>query len=121
VWELCLDRQALFCTNFSTTRGYFSPCCKVWCGKCYQTPAGLVFPIQRTPKNEAGFKYGVVDADQDRFKCASDGVNGLCPFQWDLCHFRNIQGRNLRPLTNQQDRLAMDCSPRAKLDSVWAP
>jgi hypothetical protein len=77
-----------------------------------------VFPI-RTPKDEAGFEH-VVDGDRDRFKYASNGANGVCPFQCDLCHFRNIQGRNPRPLTNQQDRLAMDCIRRANLDAIWA-
>jgi hypothetical protein len=116
--KLCRDGQALFCANFSAARGFFSPCRKVWCGKCYWTPAGLVFPI-RTPKDEAGFEH-VVDGDQDRFKCASNGTNGVCPFQCDLCHFRNIQGRNPRPLTNRQDGLAMDCIWRTNLDAIWA-
>jgi hypothetical protein len=62
----------------------------------------------------------MVDGDQDPFKCVYNGANQVCPLQCDLCHFRNIQGRNLRPLTNQQDRLVMDCIQRANLNSIWA-
>ena len=78
----------------------------------------MKFPI-RTPKDEEGFEH-VVEGDKDRFKYATDGANGMCPFQCDLCHFRNIQGRDPTPLTNPRDLLAMDCIRRANLDAIWA-
>jgi hypothetical protein len=93
VWEGLPGREGLFCANFSVARGYYSPCRKAWCRKCYRTPAGLAFPI-RTPKDEEeGFEH-VAEGDQNRFKHASYGANGVCPFQCNLCHFRNIQNRN---------------------------
>jgi hypothetical protein len=32
-----------------------------------------------------------------RFKSGRNGDHLLCPFQCDLCHFRNIQGRDPVP------------------------
>jgi hypothetical protein len=61
----------------------------------------------------------VVDGDENRFKCATNGANGVCPFQCDLCHFRNVQNRNPRPLEHPKDKLAMDCIRRANLDAIW--
>jgi hypothetical protein len=51
-------------------------------------------------------------------RTVSDGANGVCPFQCDLCHFRNIQDRNPQPIAG--DKLAMDCIRRANLDAIWA-
>jgi hypothetical protein len=111
--RVCQDGKGLFCANFSVARGYYSPCRKAWCGKYYRTPAGLAFPI-RTPKDEEGFEP-IVEGDQNHFKHASDGANGVCPFQCDLCHFRNIQDRNPLPITRPRDKVAMDCIRRANL------
>jgi hypothetical protein len=90
----------------------------MWCGECYRTPTGLPFPI-RTPKDEEGFEH-VVSGDEEQFRSATNGANGVCPFQCDLCHFRNIQGRNPRPLEQPKDKLAMDCIRQANLDAIWA-
>jgi hypothetical protein len=116
--KVCRDGKGLFCANFSVACEYFSPCRKVWCGECYRTPAGLAFPI-RTPKDEEGFEHGV-EGGESRFKVATDGANGVCPFQCDLCHFRNLQGRNPRPAQAPKDMLVMDCIRRANLDAIWA-
>jgi hypothetical protein len=43
----------------------------------------------------------------------------MCPFQCDLCHFRNIQGRDPAPgLT--KDKLLLQCIRRATLDAFWS-
>jgi hypothetical protein len=62
----------------------------------------------------------VIEADVNRFKCARDGDNLMVPFQCDVCHFRNIQKRNPRPLLYPKDALALQCIRRANLDSLWS-
>jgi hypothetical protein len=44
----------------------------------------------------------------------------MLPFQCDVCHFRNIQKRNPRPLIYLKDALALTCIRRANLDSLWS-
>ena len=43
----------------------------------------------------------------------------MCPFQCDLCHFRNIQGRDPEPRLTK-DKLLMQCIRRATLDAFWS-
>jgi len=48
-----------------------------------------------------------------------NGDNLLTMFQCDLCHFRNLQGRD--PISGSgTDTLLLRCIRRASLDSVWA-
>jgi hypothetical protein len=42
----------------------------------------------------------------------------MCPFQCDVCHFRNIQGRS--PGDDHRDKLFMMCIRRANLDALWS-
>lgn len=57
--------------------------------------------------------------DADRFQVARDGDHLMVSFQCDLCHFRNIYGRN--PVANHQvDRMALVCIRRANLDAFWS-
>ena len=76
-----------------------------------------MLPI-RGPTDEEGFKH-VVKEDKDWFLVGTDGANGICPFQCDLCHFRNIQVRNPLPLELPWDKLAMDVIHHANLHAIW--
>jgi hypothetical protein len=42
----------------------------------------------------------------------------MCPFQCDVCHFRNTQGRS--PSEDHHDELFMLCIRRANLDALWS-
>jgi hypothetical protein len=49
---------------------------------------------------------------------ARDGDHLLCPFQCDLCHFRNLKGRD--PLRHDYtDRNLLTAICRSNLDSFW--
>ena len=75
------------------------------------------FPIKRT-YDEDGVELPR-DDDEWRFKCARDGDHLTTPFQCDLCHFRNIQGRD--PLAHSdKDCLLLEFIRRANLDAFWA-
>jgi hypothetical protein len=56
--------------------------------------------------------------DKDNFLRARNGDHLMCPFQCDLCHFRNLKGRD--PLsTDYLDRNLLTAIRRANLDSFW--
>jgi hypothetical protein len=80
--------------------------------------AGDEFPIKK-PKDEEGFGL-LVERDKDRFLTARDGDHMMCPFQCDLCHFRNIQKRDPDPENVIQDATMLRCIRRAILDTFWS-
>jgi hypothetical protein len=60
-----------------------------------------------------------MEGDEDRFKTARNGDHLLCPFQCDLCHFRNIQRRNPVPGL-PKEKLLLQCIRRASIDAFWS-
>jgi hypothetical protein len=61
----------------------------------------------------------VIDQKEDRaFKYARKGDNYMCPFQCDLCQFRNVTGRDPDP-SIASDGLLFVAIRRAILDSFW--
>jgi hypothetical protein len=57
--------------------------------------------------------------DKNKFLSARNGDHLMCPFQCDLCHFRNLKARD--PLRNDfTDRNLLTAIRRANLDSFWA-
>jgi hypothetical protein len=56
--------------------------------------------------------------DKNKFRTARDGDHLLCPFQCDLCHFRNLKNRD--PLrSDYTDRNLLNAIRRSNLDSFW--
>jgi hypothetical protein len=72
----------------------------------------------RTATDDEGFDQ-TLGGDEKRFKVGRNGDNLMCPFQCDLCHFRNIQKRDYCA-TNPKDKLLVQCIRRASLDAFWA-
>ena len=85
-----------------------------WHGSCYRARIGDIFPIAKLLEVE-----GIDDPSElDKFKHARNGDNFLCPFQCDLCHFRNIQLRN--PIADsRKDKNLLIGIRRANLDAFW--
>ena len=106
----------VFCANFSHGRGPWTPCHMVWCGKCYRPTLNDHFPVLQ-PKDKQG---NVIDMarEEQRFRQARNGDHLMISFQCDLCHFRNIQGRD--PMGSVTDDNLMTCIRRANLDAFWA-
>jgi len=70
------------------------------------------------PEDEDGF-VTLKSQDKLRFLVARKGDHLTCPFQCDLCHFRNIQKRN--PIHNKvEDMRLLRCIRRANLDAMWS-
>jgi hypothetical protein len=68
--------------------------------------------------NDEGFNH-TLRGDKKRFKVGRNGDNLMCPFQCDLCHFRNIQKQDYCA-TKPKDKLLVQCIRRALLDAFWA-
>jgi hypothetical protein len=52
-------------------------------------PARSPFPI-RTLEDDEGYDQ-TLGSDEKRFKVGRNRDHLMCPYQCDLCHFRNIQ------------------------------
>ena len=78
---------------------------------------GDEFPV-RQPKDVDGITQ-VIDGEEDRFQYGRNGDHLLLSFQCELCHFRNMEGRNPVVGNNLDDRVLM-LIRRATLDSFWS-
>jgi hypothetical protein len=85
-----LLQKGIFCPNFWSKHENWMPCQKAWCASCYKVPEGSRFPI-RLPKDEDR-NVLVNQEDKTRVLRARVGDHVLCPFQCELCHFKNLQG-----------------------------
>ena len=103
-----------FCGNFYYRRGPFPACQMAWHGSCYKLRIGDKFPIAKLEEVE-----GINDpVDDDKFKCARNGDNFMCPFQCNLCHFRNIKLEDPRA-GSRQDRNLLIAIRGANVDAFW--
>ena len=85
-------KKGIFCANFSHNRGRFAPCRSCWCGKCYSTLDRIDFPIKKNVDED----WHILEdpSGKDRFMVSRNRDHLMVPFQCELCHFRNIYGRN---------------------------
>jgi hypothetical protein len=104
----------LACANFSTRRGSFAPCRKMWCAKCYTSDPDVSFYIKQ-PEDDEGVVWKR-RKDTERFTKARRGDHVVCPFQCDLCIFRLLKKRDPDP-SSASDRLLLACIRRASLDA----
>ena len=109
--------QGIFCANYSLRREPYPACRSCWCAECF-TPLGITeFPIRKT-LDETGIVIEKED-DKDRFMVGRDGDHLMNPFQCELCHFRNIQGRNPHP-NSGADRALQEHFRRVSLNVFWS-
>lgn len=108
----------IFCANFSHKRRQFPPCNLAWHGKCYKKHESDKFPVAKL--NVGDLDDGCDDPNEVlRYTHARNGDHFMVPFQCDLCHFRNLQGRNPQ-LHVRQDTALLVAIRRASLDSFWS-
>jgi hypothetical protein len=112
-------RKGIFCANFFTGRGKWKPYQKAWCGECYTPLKGDRFLVRLTKDDEGNLL--VNEEDTLRFAVARPGNHLFCPFQCEICHFRNVQGRY--PLVGSGllgDVELLKCLRRVNLDAFWS-
>ena len=90
-----------------------------WHAKCYKPRMGDNFPVTKLAKYEEDENEIKDVRETNKFTYARRGDNYMCPFQCDLCHFRNVMKRN-PGLEPDFDRKLMVDIRRAILDSFWA-
>ena len=115
--KLIVGIEGVFCANCSSRRGGLSPCLKAWCEECYDVPSTSPFPI-RTAEDDEGYNQ-TLKGEEKRFRVGRNEDHLMCPFQCDLCHFCNIQRRDLGS-GNRKDILLLQCIRRASLDAFWS-
>ena len=107
----------IVCGNCWSRRGNYPPCQRAWHAKCYKSRQGDKYPIASLDCDD-GDDDLKDDVEENKFKFARLGDNFCVPFQCDLCHFRNVYGRN--PLHGLiEDNIGLIAIRRAILDSFW--
>jgi hypothetical protein len=86
-----------------------------WHGSCYRKRLDDNYPIVFLP----GYDMEIDDpGEKDKYVKARNGDHLICPFQCDLCHFRNVQKRNPQ-MNSERDKRALTAIRRANLDAFW--
>ena len=110
--------EGIFCGNFLLRRGGFDPCMFAVCGVCYkQQPRDNYATQKELDEDEA---WVTDERLSDRFKCGRNGDHLMgIPFECDLCHFRNLNGRDPLPGL-AKDSYTLLAIRRANLDACWS-
>ena len=108
--------EGIFCTNFSQSRGHWRACQGTWCGKCYKAPGCEDHRVVH-PQDEEGFDL-TLEEDRERHMFARNGDHLLIPFQFKLCHYRNLKGIDLTGA--KAERILLMTIRRANLDVFWS-
>ena len=86
----------------------------MWHGKCYRKRQDDVFPMT-VLKDEDGIDD---PCELEKFQYARNGDHLMAPFQCDLCHSRNIQGRDPSVGVILDKRL-LTAIRQANIDAFW--
>jgi hypothetical protein len=73
-------------------------CEAAWCGPCYKPLQNLPYPVKAQVDEEGEL---LDSGESGRFMTARAGDHLMTPFRCELCHFRNIMGRD--PVTGEYD------------------
>ena len=111
----------IICANFGCRDNLGSLCKSAFHSHCFQQGENDEYPVisLRDLNNSLVDDSTMFDEDPLRFKEVRDGDYLMTPFQCDICHFVNIQGR-LPQALDKQDKLLLLTIQRVVLDSLWA-
>jgi hypothetical protein len=102
--------------------GHYPACGGIWCGTCYgldESATETEGDGSNTGNSAASTSAGGDGSLPCRNMAARNGDHLVTPFQCELCHFVNIQGR-LPNDGSAKDDLLLRNIKRATLDSFWA-
>ena len=107
--------DGLFCANFYDERGPDAPCKGAWCGPSYKPLGNKPYPIKLLLDEDGE----VLDAkEKGCFMCGRAGDHLMTSFQCELCHFRNVMGRD--PVNRDAEDIELfEIFRRANLDAFW--
>ena len=111
----------IVCANYSNAHGQYPPCHQAWHRICYKVRTGDTFPVAKLPSLGDEDSDDELDDEEEniKYQTARNGDHYLCPFQYNLCQFRNIYGRN-PGLEPYKDKIKFVLIRRAILDAFWA-
>jgi hypothetical protein len=113
--QLIFTGQGICCSNLSSMRGPWTACHSVWCGICYVLTKADRHPIKELV-TEDGEDVVRHLKDQKKWRQGRNRENLICPFQCDLCQFRNI--KQMDPWKNDlNDNNLLQGIHRANLDA----
>lgn len=116
LWETLSEWSRSLLLKFLDKQGWFPQCRNVWCGSCYQKKPSNPFPIKDLLEEEQHLE--TEDGREQDYRLARNGDHLMgIPFECDLCHFRNVVGRD--PVWGQaKDEYTLICIRRANLDTM---
>ena len=111
--------SGVICANFLLQRGTFSDCRGAWCAPCYKIPDDR-FRVRETIDDDGNQLVDLMgEEEHSRFQTARPGDHLLISFQCELCHFRNVTGRN--PSFNRPEHhTCLLFMRRTNLDAFWS-
>ena len=89
----------------------------MWCGECFRETGTWRFPVREFLDEDGELLE--TSEEEGRFRVGRNGDHLASPFQCELCHFRNMQGRN-PDLRMVDDYKFMCFARRASLDAFWS-
>lgn len=87
----------------------------VWCGKLYVAAENEGYRIVKLQEEE-DFEL-TSEKNRERNLNAGNGDHLMVSFQCDLCHFRNLNGKD--PQRKSEDFLLLRTIRRASSDAFW--
>ena len=104
----------IFCGNLYVGCGKYPPFHRVWYGGCYVEHPKDDFP--KSGKESGGDWKGDLEGIYEKGRM---GYCMLTYFQYDLCHFLNMKGRDPTEESKKYYILIIDISPEP-LDTFWS-
>ena len=107
----------IFCHNFFSRRGEWTPCLSASCRSCYHIDPGLGFPLNRPLRDESMY-YRRMREDENRYLVVRKRDWILAPHQCEKCWFVNLCG--CCPDSGiLADIQRLELPNRANLDIFW--
>ena len=99
----------ILCGNYCYYRGEFPPCNLGWHADCFKQRSLDKYPVAELKRDDEFVGEDEVEDEGEgsMYKSARLGDNYLCPFQCDLCHFRNVFRRNPE-ITISRDKVSLN-------------
>jgi hypothetical protein len=91
--------EGVFCANFSSSRKDWTPCRQAWHWDCYTCLGEKRFPLVIV-KDDDGAVWEGQEERSARLNTGVAGVHSVLSFQCEVCRIRNLEGRDLSPVSD---------------------
>ena len=112
--RLVKEMQGIYCGNFCISQNSLPPCCNAWHLACYTYHGEIKFPMPGIV-DEEGNPWHNKDAQQRQMMEGVEGSHLCIPFQYELCWYWNLEGRNPTP---GRDNVYLMCIRQANFNAM---